>query len=111
MCVLLCANRQVYQWIDYACALPYRDALQLSPVCLADPLTRAEIEGTDILDEAAARSLARGPMLRQPAWSRAENRRNFRGATRVGSFQEWNHPLDALAKACGRLLVLVGWRR
>ena len=68
MCVLLCANSYVYQWLDLDAALACRNVLQLSPVCPVDPLTCADEKEAEYLDEAAVRKLVRGPMLRQPGW-------------------------------------------
>jgi hypothetical protein len=106
MCVMLCANSHVFQWLDLDVALACRHALQLSPACLGDPLNGAE--ATECLDDAAVQKLARGPMLRQPARRKpAEAGEGFRG----GSSHEWKNPLNTLTKALSRLLVFVGWRR
>jgi hypothetical protein len=103
MCVLLCANRYVYEWLDLDIALACRDALQLSPVCHVDSLTRAEITDTKYLDDAAVQKLVRGPMLRQPAPRKATKCSD-------GSAHERKNSLDTLAKAWSRLLILVGLR-
>jgi hypothetical protein len=104
MCILLCANPHVYQWLDLDVALACRDSLQLSPVCQVDPLTRAEIVEIECLDEGAVQKLARGPVLRQPRSRRRDE---------IGdrSSYEWKNPLDTLANAWSRLLSLVGWLR
>jgi hypothetical protein len=109
MCVFLCANPQVRSWLDMEVARAARQTLQLSAICPADPYS-SDDKGSDeprcAAQEAQVvrRRLAMPFRRRQPGVDRL-------GAARCGSANEWHKPLDALANAWSRLLLLVGWRR
>lgn len=123
MCVLLCANSSVREWLDIPLARAYRQSLQICHVCAALAATNASygygIEAsqpqptnTFELDEAAQRRV-----MKRSAWLQAYCRyrtqlaqRGHHLAENGGSPRDWQKALDALAKTWGRILSLVGLR-
>jgi hypothetical protein len=104
MCVLLCANPAVHLWFDAISIRSQRVALQTAGIC---SVKQDYAEEPDTLSESVMKQIPRGPMLRQPYWPRHDNW--LRSVD--PSLETWKHPLDALAYAWCRLLVLVGLRR
>jgi hypothetical protein len=100
MCVLICANPGVNEWLAIVTARAHRSALQLTASCVVSPSSHDA--DAAILDEAAVKHISRGPILREHGWQR-------RGA--APSARELKHPFDALSEAWSRLLSLVGLRR
>ena len=111
MCVFLCANPNVREWleppVDFAC----RKCLQLKPVMAGDLLwgNDAEEPGELVDAHGATRRVDMGGYLAMQI--------HTRGAVRLGA-HSWrasspyrHKPLDALAKAWSRLLLWVGWGR
>jgi hypothetical protein len=106
MCVFLCANPNVYEWLGKVIARTERQATLLLALCPADPY--------DSLDDNLRGEVA--PEISQTAASDRESVARPRQARTVHridatSSHEWHKPLDALANAWSRLLLLVGWRR
>jgi hypothetical protein len=87
-----------------------RESLELSALCPGDPFETRDAEADDELATAIVAQTE-------------DRRRHVVNATRFyfvryrplddrpASAQEWHKPLDALANAWSRLLLLVGWRR
>jgi hypothetical protein len=100
MCVLICADPGVNEWLAMVAARAHRSALQLTASCVVSPSSH-DVDAP-ILDKAAVRRIARGPILREHEWPQ-------RGTS--PSAQEWKHPFDVLSEAWSRLLCLVGLRR
>lgn len=105
MGVLLCANPSVQLWLNAVTARAERDVLQMAGGC--DPIRDETTTGCGTLAEIVARKMSRGQMLRGPYWPRPDEGRNCSEP----SLETWKHPLDVIANAWGRLLVLVGLRR
>jgi hypothetical protein len=115
MCVLLCANPKVHEWLDMPVALAYRQALQLSVLCPA-----ASLEGnagsaphaykltTNLVEADELEPPPALHLMKRSAWVQAYCQRI---AERHKSSPDWHKPLDALANAWTRLLALVGLRR
>lgn len=109
MCVFLCANPSVSTWLDIVVARAERQALQLSALCPDDPYEAPDDEAGGEVDTAARQTVAvRRATMSHVHWNRAEYGRLRYGAA---SAPELYHPLEALAQAWTRLLLLVGWRR
>jgi hypothetical protein len=109
MCVFLCANPQVRSWLDMEVARAARQTLQLSAICPADPYASAD-KGAGEPRRAAQEAHVVRRRLAMPfrRWKSGVDRL---GAAPHDSANEWHKPLDALANAWSRLLLLVGWRR
>jgi hypothetical protein len=87
-----------------------RAALQLAALCPGDPYeTRSaepieEVEtGRDRLVAVRSRVMASRRRWKPPRYARCE--------AGAASAHEWQKPLDVLAHAWNRLLILVGWWR
>ena len=104
MCVLLCANPTVYLWLDAIAARSERDMFQVVTGCC--PLHEGHEFERDTLPESIVEQLPRGLMSRAGLWPR--NTHGHYAAD--SSLESRKHPLDALANAWCRLLVLVGLR-
>jgi hypothetical protein len=106
MCVLLCVNPQAREWIDLPLARAYRQTFQLCALRPDEPDFGAPAASSvEPLDKAAERRV-----MKRSAWLQAYCAHQARIAQRRSSPQEWHHAFDALAKAWGRLLALVGLR-
>lgn len=109
MCVLLCANSMVHEWLDIPLARAHRQTLQLYALCPDDPFAgnTYEIGGGG---QTAVKQLEKsGPacLMKRSAWIQAYC---SRVAHRQASAQDWHKTFDAIANAWGRLLSLVGLR-
>jgi hypothetical protein len=109
MCVFLCANPQVRSWLDMEVARAARQTLQLTALCPADPYARAD-KGAAEPPRAAQEAQVIRRRLAMPFRGRKSGGHCL-GAAQRDSANEWHKPLDALANAWSRLLLLVGWRR
>ncbi len=114
MCVFLCANPTVHEWLDIPVAQAHRQALALKALCPNASLLNAAT-GTAHDDWAVVDSSIELPKLGvrciydravwRHTWRRSETKDQSSHLS-----EEWHHALDAFTKAWGRLLVLVGWR-
>lgn len=102
MCVLLCANPKVHEWLDVPLALAHRQALQIGALC--PPSVDSNLEDIE-LDEAEARRL-----MNRSAWIQAYCRYRAQPVERNALSQDWQKALEAIAHAWGRLLSLIGLR-
>jgi hypothetical protein len=125
MCVLLCANSNVCEWLEIPLAWSYREALELCPVLSSSDalkvlqqsnspqtVTISNVE----LDEAAQRRVMERSAWLQAYWRyhvRRAQHGKYLGEFDVGSdsSHEWQKPFEAIAKTWRRLLSLVGLRR
>jgi hypothetical protein len=103
MCVFICANPTVHLWLNAITAHAEREVLQIALASGSD----LELDDRPTLPESAVQQIPRGPMLREAYWPRQDEKRRCT----VPSLETWNNPLDTLANAWCRLLVLVGLRR
>lgn len=111
MCVLLCANPKVHEWLDLPLARAYRQSLQLCALC---PVPRTELVasgvGTDatscVTVEIAEACLPH--VMKRSAWLQVYCRRM---AACRESAQDRHNPFDVITNAWGRLLAFVGLRR
>jgi hypothetical protein len=102
MCVLLCANPKVHEWLDFPLALAHRQALELSTLCA----NGWDAKPGEHMDEATARRV-----MKRSAWLQAYCKFHSQLAQRrQSSSQDWQKALEVLANAWGRLLSLVGLR-
>ena len=111
MCVLLCANPKVYDWLDLPSAIEYRQSLQASP---ADPATRIADRGEiDEVTGIAADQLPR--IMKRSAWLQTYFERMSKQTAlleeRQASTEDRHEAFEAIAHAWSRLLALVGLRR
>jgi hypothetical protein len=108
MCVLLCANPTVREWLDVPLAREYRQMLQLNPVCPGETSEPAAVD----LDPPAQERVSKRSAWRQ-AYCRDHLQRAQHGellAEHSATSLEWQKALEAIAKGWGRLLSLVGLR-
>ena len=120
MCVLICANARVREWLDMPLARAYRQTLQLCPVCSISTSAKALQERDDLpsptgdgfeLDELTQRRV-----MKRSAWVQAYCKyhahadHGMRRAEIGGSSKDWHKALETIAKTWGRLLSLVGLR-
>ena len=121
MCVFICANSKVRDWLDTPLARAYRQTLQLSPMYLNSIALAAGGKQEDFasrtsddveLDESAQRRI-----MKRSAWLQAYCRylthaaeHGVRRAEFGGSSREWQKALETIAKTWGRILSLVGLR-
>lgn len=111
MCVLLCANLKVHEWLDVPLARAYRQSLQMFALCpsatfkpiVAQNGSEAGLEATAEIDAATIPGI-----MKRTAWIQAYCRRVAR---QHESTQNWHKPFESLANAWSRLLALVGLRR
>jgi hypothetical protein len=109
MCLFICANPAVRQWLHQPVDHAYRKALELKPLLAAD-LLEADDFGEDVSVCVRVRvrhvttrpRLARRPML-IPILPRTVS--SWRASS------QFEKPLEALANAWTRFLFWVGWRR
>jgi hypothetical protein len=108
MCVLLCANPKVREWLDVPLALAHRQSLQVAAVCHAGAHgllpNAASVEQPNELDQTDERRMKRSTWLQGYCSHQAYVSR------RRASSPEWHKAFDAIANAWGRLLSLVGLR-
>jgi hypothetical protein len=109
MCVLICANPKVREWLDVPLAVAHRQSLQVAAVCHAGTHgvlhDNASDEQPKELDEADERRV-----MKRSAWLQAYCSHQAYMARCRASSPEWHKALDAIANAWGRLLSLVGLR-
>jgi hypothetical protein len=122
MCVLICANSNVREWLDIPLARAYRESLQLCPTSPSSESreenagrgkspsrTKAEFE----LDESTRRRV-----MKRSAWLQAYCRyraihvaeHHMHLVDSGGSTREWQKAFETIAKTWGRILSLVGLR-
>jgi hypothetical protein len=95
MCVLLCANPNVKNWLDPLLARIERQSLKLLAIRPRDPDDGDGIAVDELRACICVNRLRNPPRFDVPS----------------ASTHEWQKSLDALANAWSRLLLLVGWRR
>src|SRR5436189_1085246 len=107
MCVMLCANPKVHEWLDITLARSCRQTYQLCALCPYEPgpswsknISASSQGGVKLLDKAAETRV-----MKRSAWIQAYCRHL---AEQRASSQDWHKTLDALANAWGRLLSLIG---
>jgi len=101
MCVLLCANRSVHEWLDIPLARAHRQVFQQCTLSPVDPEAEPNVVAAPLDDEAATR------VMNRSAWIQAY----FTRVTHSADSAESRHKtFDVLANAWGRLLSLVGLR-
>src|SRR3954451_24151997 len=121
MCVCLCANPTVREWLDMPLARAYRKSLQHCLSCHGSSIVHALHDisaseslttGTCELDEPAQRRV-----MKRSSWLQAycsyRSRSTQHGISCVESgdlSRDWQKALEAIAKTWGRLLSLVGLR-
>ena len=106
MCVLLCANSKVREWLDIPLAREYRQSMQLCPA----PTGTSSEPGESTDERFSNRS----------AWLQAHFRYSMQTCRRKNhltpwddesaSSGDWPKALEAIAKTWGRILSLVGLR-
>src|SRR5437868_6058690 len=103
MCVLLCANPIVHEWLDLPLARAYRMTLQLAAVCPSyregGDATIGFANSNEVVDEPAV--AAHAHIMNRSAWIQAYCSRM---AKRRGSSPNWHKTLEVFANAWGRLL-------
>jgi len=125
MCVLLCANSKVREWLDMPLAIAHRQALQLCPV-------NGDYQVADVGHEAQVVQSSSGEtfeldkaeylhVMKRSAWLQAYCRYHMKRPCHSerlaelsavsASSREWHKALEAIAQTWGRLLSLVGLRR
>ena len=116
MCVLICANPNVCEWLDMPLARAYRQTLQLCPIC---PTTSPEQDNLPSPTEDSFESdkLPQRCVMKRSAWLQAYCKylthvtdHGIRRADFGNSSREWHKALEAIAQTWGRLLSLVGLR-
>jgi len=113
MCVVLCANPKVHEWLDISLARSYRQTLQLCAICPSEPGMTAPVGATLAKPQAGVPKLdkaAEKRVMKRSAWIQAYCRHMAHLAEQRSSPQEWHKTLDVIANAWGRLLSLVGLR-
>lgn len=113
MCVLLCANPKVHEWLDITLARSCRQTYQLCTLCPDEAglswsktsSTSSEGGGVKVLDK-----VAETHVMKRSAWIQAYFHCRHLAHQRRSSQQDWHKTLDALANAWGRFLSLVGLR-
>jgi hypothetical protein len=105
MCVLICANPGVNDWVTKVTARSQRCVHVLAASCGASKSSAhgdaAEVDWP-VLDEASVHRIARGTILRECEWP--PNDAAFLA-------REWKNAFEALTEAWSRLLSLVGLLR
>jgi hypothetical protein len=114
MCVLLCANVSVHGWFDLPSALSERQLVQIVGVNTATPIVMGDSSLSQATGEGPISLVTSPAIIKRSAWiqaycRRVASRRTNPRRSRL-SQQARHNPLEALANAWGRLLVLVGWR-
>jgi hypothetical protein len=110
MCVLLCANPTVHLWMNAVTAHAERDVLQLAGSCSTnwnDDRATVSADDGDTRPACRVKQITPGLALRGPHWPRQSELCPIAAS----SLEARKHPLNALADAWCRLLVLVGLRR
>ena len=108
MCLLLCSSLKVHEWLDLPQALAYRESLQVD--------SQVRTEGTFLESQRDDRDTATAPnsVMKRSAWLQLYFKQlaEVEKPTPVEStlFKEGHPTLEAIARAWGRLLALVGWR-
>jgi hypothetical protein len=104
MCVLICANPGVSDWVIKVTARSQRTAHLFTPICVAPYSTSGDDDDGDrfVLDEVAVARIARGATLRECEWPSSDA---------ASLARESKNAFELLTEAWGRLLSLVGLRR
>jgi len=112
MCVLLCANSTVREWLDVPQALAYRQARQLCPVSGADqsPTEESRELGQTAQRRVMKRSAWLQPYCRYHALPAIDRKQLVESSVPSASSREWYKAFEAIAQTWGRLLSLVGLR-
>ena len=112
MCVFLCANPKVNTWLDMLLAQAQRQSTSLSFLCPADPYDSPEMEGCDDDHSPTEPTVARSrEVVSHTRWHQPIYHLYRPLDVGRASAHEGHKPLEALANAWSRLLILVGWRR
>jgi hypothetical protein len=114
MCVLLCANTSARDWFDLPSALADRQRVQIAEANPASPIVTGDNKPCQAIGEGPATLVTSPAIIKRSAWiqaycQRVAGRRPNPRRSRL-SQQARHNPLEALANAWGRLLILVGWR-
>jgi hypothetical protein len=104
MCVFLCANAKVSDWLDAMLVRVDRQSRQQLSVLVSQPPWTPSTPTYG--HESANQSVGSSTTIVRETTSRYEQL-----ALRRASPHERHKPLDALADAWSRLLIFVGWRR
>ena len=119
MCVLICANSNMRDWLDAPSALAYRQALQLCPVfgsvVASEPAHQCQPFQSDLADSHKIDQAAQRLVTKRSVWIQAycryrdqPMRRSVRLVEHRGLSCDWQIALETIAKTWGRLLSLVG---
>jgi hypothetical protein len=110
MCVLLCANPKVHEWVDLPAALADRKMRQHFAQCLAQPTGALSACPGTATDWIAPPEVAHRRAWLQLFCRRMANARQ--GAMERPTSSQDGHPFfEAIANAWGRLLSFIGLRR
>jgi hypothetical protein len=119
MCVLICANSNMRDWIDAPSALAYRQALQLcsvfGSVVASEPAHQGQPFQSVLVDSHKIDQAAQRLVTKRIAWIQAYCRyrdqpmhRSIQLVEHRGLSCDWQKALEAIAKTWGRILSLVG---
>jgi hypothetical protein len=121
MCVFICANSKVRDWLDMPLARAYRQTLQLCPIYPHSTAFAAGEKQDDLpsqtSDNVELDELAQRRVMKRSAWLQAYCRylthmaeHGIRRAETGRSSREWQKAFETIAKTWGRILSLVGLR-
>jgi hypothetical protein len=104
MCVFICANPVVNDWVTKVTARSQRSSVLTPSSVASNSMTNGKVDESDwpVSYDAATRRSARDAMLRECEWRR-------RDAASLAS--EWKNTFEKLTEAWSRLLGLIGLRR
>ena len=109
MCLLLCSNPKVHEWLDLPQALAYRESLQSVGYMRTD-ITAFDLQGDD-----RGTGTARNSVMKRSAWLQLYFRHLAEAKNPAGvqsPLSKERHPtLEAIARTWNWLLAFVGWRR
>ena len=121
MCVLICANSKVREWLDISLARDCRRVLQLCSVSSAasesSTLSRNESAHAPTFEAFDAEEKVRQRVMTRSAWvqaffrysgPRAQRSHYLNSAESRNLSHEWQKTFEAIAKTWGRLLSLLG---
>jgi hypothetical protein len=113
MCVLLCAHPKIRDWIDLPLARAHRGSLQASNLCVTGWLDwDAEPRNCAIAAADLGQDKIPDFISKRSAWIQAYCQRLAARQRSLAAQGPGHHPLEAIANAWVRLLlVFVGWRR
>jgi hypothetical protein len=119
MCVLICANSNLREWLGAPSTLAYRQALHLCPVFGSVVASEAAYQGqsirSDLVDNHKIDQAAQRFSTKRTAWILVYCRYrdqslhcSIQPVEPRGLSRDWQKALEAIAKTWGRLLSLVG---